>query len=178
MELKKAVTYRVPFHSEGVTWCGILLALSVFIRCVYYFAPCDFSRWNAVHWIFAIVLPMLLCGGFAVLLKLVHLRSPGVYGILAATICLALLIGDVAEGKMILIIISLLIMPLLGFLLLATYGGYIPFRSISSFALILACVFRLFFWGVCGVSWGVIISDLSILMGLFCFTVSLRPCED
>ena len=55
---------------------------------------------------------------------------------------------------------------------------YIPYRSISSFALLLVCVLRLFFWTVSAVAFGAIISDLLILLGLFCFTISLNPCED
>jgi len=177
MELQKAVTYKVPFRSKGITWCGVLLGLAVFVRCLHYFGPCDFSGWNVGKWIFGIILPILLCGSFAVLVKLVCLRSPGIYGILAAAICLTMLIGDIVDGKIMLIVISLLTMLLLGFLLLATIGGYIPFRSISSSALILVCVFRLFFCAICGVAWGAIISDISILMGLFCFTVSLQPSD-
>lgn len=178
MELEKVVTYRVPFRSKGITWCGVLLGLSVFTRCLHYFGPCDFSGWNAGTWIFGIILPILLCGSLAVLVKLVRLRSPGVYGILAAAICLTLLVDDIIDGKIILMIISGLTMLLLGFLLLATFGGYIPFRSISSFALILVCVIRLFFWAVFGVAWGVIISDIAVLLGLFCFTISLKPYEN
>lgn len=177
MELQKAVTYKVPFRSKGITWCGVLLGFAVFVRCLHYFGSCDFSGWNVGKWIFGIILPILLCGSFAVLVKLVCLRSPGIYGILAAAICLTMLIGDIVDGKIMLTVISLLTMLLLGFLLLATIGGYIPFRSISSSALILVCVFRLFFCAICGVAWGAIISDISILMGLFCFTVSLKPSD-
>ena len=178
MELKKVVTYKIPFHSKGVMWCGILLGLAVFVRYIYYLGPCDFTAWNAGIWIFKIILPTLLCGAYAVLIKLVHLRSPGLYGILSAALCVTLLVCDIMDRNILLIILSMLTLPLLGFLLLATFGGYIPYRSISSFALLLVCVLRLFFWTVSAVAFGAIIPDLLILLGLFCFTISLNPCED
>ena len=178
MELERVITYKVPFHSKGITWCGILLGLAVFSRCLHYFGPCDFSNWNLGTYIFGIFLTIVLCCSYAILVKLVYLRSPGVYGILAASICLTILLGDVVTGKILLIIISALTMPLLGVLLLATFGGYIPFRSISSFALMIVCILRLIFWCICNIAWWVIVSDIAILSGLLCFTVSLKPCEN
>ena len=178
MKLKKVVSYRIPFRSKEIAWCCIFLAVSVLLRCLHYFAPCDFSGWNVGNWIFGIILPILLCITFSVLLKLVQLRSPGIYGILAAALCLVLFLSDILECSLAQIILSGLTLPLLGFLLLATYGGYIPFRSITSFFLALVCAFRVFFWVVSAAAWDIVISDFSILAGLFCFTVSLKAFEN
>lgn len=178
MDLKRVVTYKIPFSSKCILWCGIFLSISVFTRYLHYFIPCDFYGWNAANWIFEIILPTLLCACFAVLIKLVRFRSPGLYGILSAGLCLMLLFCDFLSGNALLIILSLLTMPLLGFLLLATFGGYIPFRSISACALVLVCLIRCFFWGISAVALGIIISDISLLLGLFCCVVSLKNSQN
>lgn len=177
MKLKESVFYRIPFRSKGVAWCGIFMGFSLFLRYLYYFIPCDFAAWNAGVWIFKIILPTLLCGGFGVLLKLVRLRAPGVYGILAAALCLLLLVLDMMDGNLAQIILAVLTLPVLGFLLLATYGGYIPFRSISALWLVFVILLRLLF-GIGSASvWLTRLSEISILAGLLSFTVSLKPHE-
>lgn len=178
MQLKKLVTYKIPFRSKSVLWCGIFFALSIFLRCFYYFIPCDFTKVSVGNWIFTIVLPLLLCIAFATLVRIVHLRAPGIYGILAAVLCLALFIGDVLEGNLSQIILSVCTMPFLSLLLLATFGGYIPYRSISGCALMLVSLLRFLFWLFSATAWSAMLADVTILLGLFSFTLSLNPFED
>ena len=179
MELKKLVSYRIPFSGRTVTWCCALLGLSVFLRYLYYFVPCDPDAIHTGVWILRIILPTLLCGAFGVLLRLVRLRSPGVYGILAAAMCLMLMAWDIMDGNVVEIILSVLTLPFLGFLSLATFGGYIPFRSISCFLIAVVLVLRLFFGGSSSlvIVWMDRISELSILASLFCFSISLKPMD-
>jgi hypothetical protein len=178
MQLKKVMTYRIPFRSKGITWCGIFLGLSVFLRCFYYFVPCDFSDWNAGIWILNILLPILLCATFGILIKVVLLRSPGIYGILAAAMCFVLFISDMVDDNLVQVIVSVVTMPLLGLLLLATYGGYIPLRSISAVALFFVAILRMILFAIADTAaWRVSVSEILILTGLLCFTVSLKPLE-
>lgn len=178
MELKKQVTYKIPFRGKGAMLCGIFLAISIFFRCFHYFIPCDFSQINAGEWIFKIILPLLLCGAYAAIVRIVRLRSPGLYGILAASLCFVMFIGDLFDAKLIQIIISVLTMPALSVLLLMTFGGFISQLSISSSTLVLICLIRFVIWFFCKVPLAANIADISILLGLFCFAVSLNPCED
>lgn len=178
MEFKKAVTYRVPFRSKGILFSGIFLAASVFLRCLYYFFPCDFTNYNFLTWSFGIFLPILLCVGFGILIRVVRLRAPGIYGILAAALCITLLVSDLNNSNVAQTIFSLVTMPLLGFLLLITYGGFIPFRSIGAFSLALVGIFRIVFWTFSGAAWVTLLGDTMIFLGLLCFTVSLRPVQE
>ena len=146
MELRKVVTYKIPFRSKSILWCGIFLALSVFLRCLHYFIPCDFTQINSGEWIFKIILPILLCAAYGVLIRIVKLRAPGIYGILAAVLTLTMLIGDFFDCNLLQIILSAITLIILSFLLLATYGGYIPYRSICACATLIVCLLRVLFW--------------------------------
>ncbi len=178
MQLKKLITYKILFRSKNALWCGVFLGLSIFLRCLHYFVPCDFSKINAGEWIFKIILPILLCAAYGVLVRIVKLRSPGIYGILAATLCLTMFIADMFGSNSFQIILSVITMPLLSLLLLSTFGGYIPHRSISGCALLFTCLLRFLFWIFSGAALMSVVADLSILLGLFCFTVSLRVHEN
>lgn len=178
MELKKQVTYKIPFRSKSVMWCGIFLGISIFLRCFYRFLPCDFTNINAGKWIFRIILPVLLCGAYGILIRIVKLRSPGLYGILSAAICFTMFIGDLFDNNLLQIIFSVITMPLLSLLLLATFGGYVSKHSISGCALLLVCLLRFLFWIFSGETWLETLADLSALFGLFFFTVSLKAYEN
>ena len=178
MELKRLVTYKIPFRGKSAIWCGIFLALSIFLRCFHYFFPCDFSEINAGECMFKIIFPILLCASFSVLVRLVNLRSPGIYGILAAALCFTMFLGDIFDSNLLQIIFSVITMPILSLLLLATFGGYIPYHSISAFALLFVCLLRFLFWVFSGIAWMIVIADISILIGLFSFTVSLKAHEN
>ncbi len=178
MELRKVVTYKIPFRSKSILWCGIFLALSVFLRCLHYFIPCDFTQINSGEWIFKIILPILLCAAYGVLIRIVKLRAPGIYGVLAAVLTLTMLIGDFFDCNLLQIILSAITLIILSFLLLATYGGYIPYRSICACATLIVCLLRVLFWTFSGANWLAIIMDACILLGLFSFTASIKPMED
>ena len=177
MELRKLVTYKIPFRSKQILWCGVFFAMSIFLRCWNYFIPCDFTRINAGMWLFKIILPIFLCAAFGILIRIVMLRSPGIYGILAAALCITTLIGDVFGGNVVQVILSLVTMALLAVLLLGTLGGYIPYRSICACALLVVCLLRFLVWVFSGVTMLAISTDIFLLLGLFSFVISVKPAE-
>ena len=178
MKLKMLVTYKISFRSKSALWCGVFLALSIFLRCLHYFIPCDFSKVSIGEWIFKIILPILLCATYSILVRIVKLRSPGIYGILAAALCFTLFVGDLFDSNLLQLILSIVTMPLLAILLLLTFGGYIPRRSICACALLLVCILRFLFWVFSGATWLAAIADISILLGLFSFVVSIEAHEN
>lgn len=177
MELRKLVTYKIPFRSKHILWCGIFLAMSIFLRCWHYFIPCDFNEINVGVWLFKIILPILLCAGFGVLVRIVKLRSPGIYGILSAALCITTLIGDVFGGNLVQVVLSLVTMALLAVLLLGTLGGSIQYRSICACALLIVCLLRFMVWIFSGATVLAISTDVFLLLGLFSFIVSVKPNE-
>ena len=180
MELKRRAQYRTPFHSKTVTWCCAMMGLSVFLRFWFYFMPYDPAAVNTGVWILRIILPALLCFSFGILLRVVHLRVPGIYGILAAVLCLLLMLWDILDGSILEIVLSIILMLALGVSLVATAGGYIPTRSVSCFLLILSICLRLFLGNdsLTFHSWLDRISELSILVSLLFFTVSLKSFSE
>ena len=180
MELKRNVQYRIPFLSKSVTWCCAMMGLSVFLRFWFYFMPYDPLAVNAGVWILRIILPTLFCISFGILLRIVHLRVPGIYGILAALLCMLLMLWDILDGSILEIVLSVISMLALGVSLLATTGGYIPTRSISCLLLLLS-IFLRFFLGNDSLTfrlWLDKISELSILLSLLFFTVSLKAYSE
>ena len=177
MKSKPITSYRIPFRGEGIAFCCFLMALSIFARFLYYFMPCDFSQWNIGVWILQIILPTVISGAFCVLLRIVKLRSPGVYGILAAVICLLLLGYDLMEGGIVQIILSILLLPVLGVLLLKICGGHISVRSVAGLLLILVFLIRLIIGLANKAEFAYIISELSVLASLFCYIMSLKGAK-
>lgn len=174
MQLKQSVNYHIPFNGQKATCSAALMGLSVFLRFVYYFLPCDLGSLGVGVLILRVIIPLLLCGAFLVLLKLVRLRVPAVYGILAAAMCLAVFIGDIMAGGWLRILLSALVNLCTGAVLVITLSGILPKQVFAGLLLAVSFFLQLMF-GAEGYGWIDQISGLSMLASLFFFVLCINP---
>ena len=92
---------------------------------------------------------------------------------IGAALCLLLLVNGFGSGDVLRIVLSILIYLAAGLVLLATAGGYLPGKLLSSVLFALPLICRLLFYslGKLGlIQWFLEASTLFILASLFCLT--------
>lgn len=178
MKLKQYCRYLVDFNSKWVEACSILMGLSFFACLVHYFAIVSIRDVGAVELIFALLMGIILCGGFVVCLACLHLNAPGLYALIGAIQCLCILILSFTSGDALRIVLSLLWYVFAALVLLATAGGYLPGRLLASFVFFLPVVVRILFYGIGALSlldWTRELTVLCTLAGNGCLAMGFYP---
>ena len=176
MKLKIYKHYMIDFRSKWLMPSALLMGLSFFLRIVYYFGLTNLSTCSFGEVIFFMILPLLICSGYVVAMSALKLNAPVIYGMLGAGLCLLMVFWSFPTGDVLRIILSILIYVAAGTVLLATTGGYLPGKLLSSvlFALPLVCRFLFYRGGIGILDWFLEISVLSLLVSLFCLTRCLK----
>lgn len=185
MQLKQYLRYQIDFTGKWVQPSALLMGLAFFLRLVYYLCLVSLHDCGIGEIIFSMLLPLLLTCCYIVLLRVVKLNAPGIYGILGAALCLLLLIGSFFTGNPLRIVLSILAYMAAGVVLIATAGGYLPGKLLSSVLFALPLICRFLFYSLGGlniIQWFQEASALLILASLFCLTRSFtelkrRPAE-
>jgi len=176
VELKVRAVYRIPFAGKNVLYSCAAMGLAVFLRYICYFLLCDLDSVGAGEWILQLILPTVLCFGYLVLLHLVRLTVPLVYGALLSGIFVMLLVSDIVTCGVLQIVISALTLIPLGLLILAVTSGVFPVSEAAWSGALIVLVLRIVFGGaVSGLDqWCIRLSELSMLVSGFFFLSSLK----
>ncbi len=126
MKLKQYVRYQMDFKGKWVGASAFAMGAFVFFRMVYYFGLVNLSDCGFGEILFRLILPLLLGVGYVVLMSVMRWNAPGIYGILAAALCLLLIVGSFYTGSFLRILLSLILYFVAGVLLLGTTTGYVP----------------------------------------------------
>ena len=173
MELKQYLRYQIDFNGKWAQPAALLMGLAFFLRLVYYLCLVSLHDCGFGEILFSMLLPLLLTCGYIILLRVLKTNAPGIYGIIGAALCLLLLINSFWCGDPLRIVLSILIYLSAGLILLATAGGYLPGKLLSSVLFVLPLICRLLFYslGKLGIiPWFLEASTLFILASLFCLT--------
>lgn len=173
MNLKQYLRYQIDFSGKWVQPSALLMGLAFFLRLVYYLCLVSLHDCGIGEIIFSMLLPLLLTCGFIVLLRVVKLNAPGVYGIIGAGLCLLLLINSFWYDDPLRMALSILVYLAAGLVLLATAGGYLPGKLLSSVLFVLPLACRLLFYSIGNlaiIQWFLEASTLFIMASLFCLT--------
>lgn len=173
MKLKQYTRYQMDFGGKWILPGAICMGLSFLLRVVYYFGLSNIFTYNLSTIILQIILPLVLCAGYIVLLRAVKLNAPGIFAILGAAFCLIVMIWNFSTGDVLRILLSIVFYLFSGLVLLATAGGYLPGRLLSSGLFLTLFVFRYLLYAPPVKHTGRFIlelSVLSILASLFCLT--------
>lgn len=177
LKLKQYRRYRMDFSGQWLNAFCILCGLSFFLRVEYYFMFVNPTLCSGAEVVFSMILPMLLCVSALVVLKFARLNAPGVMGMIAAAMCLCLMIGTFFSGSVLRIILAVVFYLTAGGLLIITVGGFVPTRqfSVISFCLILL-VRILFFRPVFGLIPIVLeLSELTMLISVLILPLTMVP---
>lgn len=177
VKLKQYTRYQIDFGGKWILPAAICMGLSFFLRVVYYFGLTNIFSYNTGTIILQIILPLFLCAGYIVLLRAVKLNAPGVFAIIGAAFCLMILIWNFSTGDILRILLSVVFYLFSGLVLLATAGGYLPGRFLSSAVFLVLLIFRFMLYRPSGTQIGQMVLEISILCipaSLFCLTRCLK----
>ena len=180
MELKRRGTYQIPFTGRNAICSCAAMGFAVFLRYICYFLLRNLDSVGVGEWILQLILPTLLCVGYLILLRLVRLRVPLIYGAVLSGIFVMLLISDIVTGGALQIVISALTMIPLSLLILAVTSGVLPLSEAAWVGVLVVLILRVFFGGpVSGLAqWAVRLSEFSMLVSGFFFVFSLKPIKE
>jgi len=176
MNFKQYLRYQMDFKGVWLQPSILLMGLSFFFRIVYYFGLTNLTQVNFLEIVFSMILPMVLCGGYIVLMRAMQVNNPAIYGMIGGALCVLAFFWSFSTGSIVRIILSLIVYPATGIILLATVCGYLPGRLLSSVLLVGLAVIRFLFFGlgkITLIGWCLEISVLAMLISLFCLTRGL-----
>lgn len=177
---KQYCRYLINFESKWVRACSVLMGLGFFSCLLYYFAIASLRDVGVQELIFALLMGILLCGGFVVCVTCLHLNAPGLYAIMGAVQCLCILILSFTTGNTLRIILSVLWYAVAALVLLKTAGGYLPGKLLAGSMFFIPAIVRILFFdlGSLGIlTWVRELSVLCTLAGIGCFAMSLYPIK-
>ncbi len=173
--MKRYHRYEMDFGSKAARLSGICDGLPILLLSVYYFLIQDISTVSLWNQLLNLWLPLLLCLGWLVLLRIVKWNSPGSFAIIGGALCFVLMLQLFGSGNVLRIILGIALYLIGGGLLILCAGGYLPGRLIAALAFLLILVLRFLFFGkVSGFDWLREISCLSVLLGLVFLPISFR----
>lgn len=178
MTLKKYTRFGLDFNSKWTAACSGLMGLAFFLRLVYYFALRSFRDVGFLEILTSMILGLALCAAFVVYITCLHRNAPGLYGVMGAAHCLAILCLCFGTGDLVRILLAVVWYAAAATVLLATVGGYLPGRMLAALMFAVPAVVRLLFFdlGHLGlISWVLEFSVLSVLAALSCLAMGLRP---
>ena len=143
MQLKQYIQYQMDFKGKWAQPSAVLMGLSFFLRIVCFFGLRFLSDWTFFDVVFQIFLPLLLSGAYVVLIRALRLNAPGLYGLIGAGLCVLMFLWSFSSGSIWYILLCLVFYTAAGVVLLATSGGYLPGKLLSSVLFAIPLIIRL-----------------------------------
>ena len=172
MNLKQYYRYQMDFSGKWAKVSAGLMGLSFFLRIVYYFGfqnLMDISFGEILTFMF---LPLLLCGAYLVFMCYLRYNSPGVFGMIAAGLCVLMLIWGCCTGNVLRIVLGFVLYAAAGIVILTTSGGFMPDLLLSKVLFALPLVLRVLIFGIgdltAGFTAALHLSTTFLLASLFC----------
>lgn len=178
MRLKRYTKYQIDFDSKWISTCGALMGLSFFLRIIYYFGLRSLRDVEFIELLTSAIAGIALCGAMVVFLICLRRNAPGLYGLIGAALCLAVLILSFTTGSPVRIILAIIWYVLTALILIATVGGYLPGKMLAGLMFAISVFVRLFFYdfGHLGIiAWVQELGVLSALVALGCLPMGLVP---
>ena len=129
--MKRIARYRIELESNWVTLSALLMGIAFFVQAMYFLAFGHYQTAGGWINIFFMIIPMALEFAWFILLKGVKLNAAGVYGIIAAVICLVLIVQHFVTGSILQMIFGTLMYLVAAGLALLVTGGYFPYKLIA-----------------------------------------------
>ena len=142
--LDRTVRFRMYFDGKGAAAASVMMGSALFLRIAYYLGFGYFDGCGLFRLIFDLILPVLLCGTVAVLIKGFRIGMLRVYGILAAVFCVLMIICTLDAQSIIRSALAVLWYTVTIGIVAATLEGYIGSRIVMQLAFLLPVLYRFF----------------------------------
>lgn len=180
MQLKQYIQYQMDFKGKWAQPSAVLMGLSFFLRIACYFGLRFLSDWTFFDVLFQILLPLFLGGAYVVSIRAFRLNAPGVYALIGAGFCLLTFLWSFPSGNVLYILLCFVFYIAAGVVLLATAGGYLPGKLLSSVLFAIPVIIRLFGLNVFTLKIDGLFLELSVLLqlaSLFCLTRCFKEAK-
>ena len=177
MQWKKYCQYQMDFKSKWTQASAALMGVSFFARMVYYFGIRNIVDCGFFEVVLSMVLPLVLCGGYLVMMSALKRDVAGVYGLIGGALCALLTLESIFTLDIIRILLALVFYAAAGGALVATIAGYLPGRLLSSAMMLIVFAGRLLIYSLrlgSILQWVLEISVLLMLLSLFCLSRSTK----
>ncbi len=178
--MKQYDRYQMDFNSRSMKASMACMGISVFLLFIYFFGWRALWQTKAADWIFSFGLPVAVGVAYIVLGRFRQRNAPGMFAILGTVLCLCLMMGSLASGSLVRIILSLIWYGLCAWMLILAAGGYLPGKLPASLFFGMALFVRLVFFdliNIWGVNWLQELSVAAMLLALTLLPVTFRSTK-
>lgn len=180
MNLKRYNRYQIDLTGKWANASLVCMGTSVFLLMLRYFGLTNLADLGFGSVLFLVVLPLMLGIGQLVILRLLRWDAPGIHAILAAVLCLLLMVGTFFTGSPLRILLGILWYGLSAVTILACAGGYLPGRLPAALMLWIAGFVRLAAFDLGALRLTGWIGELSVLLALSayaCLIMAMQPVK-
>ncbi len=181
LDFKVTARQHIVFNNKWMSASAVLAGVAFFFVIVNYLGIKNLLDVGFGEILFCFIMPMLLLGGYIVLLRVTHSNVTPVYGILGTLFCLYMLIQSFSYGNVFHIIVAVIWYLFAGVVCFGTTFGYIASNTVFLIACFVPIGFRLLFIDIKLLLSGAIFSlipEVTSLCGLATFglfAICLRP---
>ena len=179
MNFKQYFRYQMNFSGKWAKASAALMGLSFFLRIVYYFGFKNLMDISFGEILVFMILPMLLCGAYLALMCYLRYNATGVFGMIAAGLCVLLLIWSCCTGNILRILFGIIFYAAAGFVIFVTSGGFLPDLLLSKVLFALPLILRVLIFGISDLTGGFTaalqLSATFLLASLFCLPGCFVP---
>ena len=141
MKLKRVIRYQVEIGSKMSELSAALMGAAFFLQALYFFLVKDLSSCSAGEVILRLILPLVASAAWLVLLRLTPVNNACLYGVCAAVLCALLAILGF-YGSTLFALIGLIWYIACGAVAVLICFGYMPYRILLFFMLLVSAVLR------------------------------------
>ena len=94
MGVSRMVRYGMEFSGKWADLSALFTGVSFFLVVLYFYVFGHVQEAGAVEKIFSLILPMILLGVYALLIRVVKLDVPLVYAVIAGVYCVSIIVSD------------------------------------------------------------------------------------
>ena len=135
MKLKRMIRYQVEIGSKMSELSAALMGAAFFLQALYFFLVKDLSSCSVGEVVLRLILPLVACAAWMILLRLTPVSNAIIYGV-----CAAAVLGF--YGNAMLALIGLIWYLACGAVAVLICFGYMPYRILLFFMLLVSAVLR------------------------------------
>ena len=141
MKLKRMIRYQVEIGSKMSELSAALMGAAFFLQALYFFLVKDLSSCSVGEVVLRLILPLVACAAWMILLRLTPVSNAIIYGVCAAVLCVLLAVLGF-YGNAMLALIGLIWYLACGAVAVLICFGYMPYRILLFFMLLVSAVLR------------------------------------
>lgn len=177
MEARQRKRVSMDVNGKWAKASASLMAVSLFLRAVYYLGIINFADIGFLGVIFCALVPLILSSMYVVLLYGLHRNVPGTYGLIGAAFCVLLIIWSFYTGSFIRVILSIVWYAITAGIIIFSTGGSMKNKSlfVAAFTIPIVVRFVVFDIGRLGIFDSVAEGSVLFLLASFaCLPMTLK----